>query len=598
MSAIVGIMGWGRGVRPLSPSDMGSGGSGSPVEAEGLTDEQFEALQGQDAKEAVASLSGDFADGQLPEIETVTFPGPIAEAFYWSNDDVAGIQGPVGSGKTTTLMKSRLRRAVEMPRSVIDGKRRYKVLFIRETYRQLWSSSIPSYLETFPRSLGQWSGGRGDPVRHVIEFEDAYGPIEFVAEFMAFGDDIYASMRGIQTTDIVLNETDTMPAEILSVGIGRIDRWPAREHFAGLPLHLRSYGQIVGDFNAPDEDNWTFGVFHDEEARKRLSEELTASLPEGAKPITIEFFNQPGYGEPGCENLQNLSPGYYARQIASNKLNGRGDINARLVYNRVTYLRVGDPVFQDEYSPRIHVSDQPLEVHRELPLLIGLDQGFKGAAVIAQCVGYYRWRVLAEVHFPKKRLLAAAFGLKLRELLDERFDGLRIECGYGDMAGEHGASQAADENDTWNLIVGRTAEFIVRPQVIGTNRIQPRLEAVRAALEAPIEGGQPGLILDPSCAFLKRGFAARYVWKDEIDASGDKRKVPDKHQTEANVMDALQYLLLSGHDGRGMSPYAKRIPGTKQPGKTGHNGRPQWGREEPGGLKSGWNVQDPYGANQ
>lgn len=595
MNAIFDLRKWGWG-GVAAPAHEGAGVS-APLSAtrKDLTEEQLAALMAQPVKEALDSLEGEFAEGNLPDITEVTFPGPIAEAFYWSNADVCGIQGPVGSGKTTTLMKSRLRRAIEMPRSTIDGVRRYKVLFIRETYRQLWSTSIPSYLETFPKEMGKWSGGRGDPVTHVIHFEDDHGPIEFIAEFMAFGDDIVASMRGVQTTDIVLNESDTMPVEILTVGIGRIDRWPARQHFEGLPVHLRGYGQIVGDFNAPDEDNWTFEVFHDEEKRRLLLDALASDLPEGAKQIQILFFNQPGYGSDGCENMQNLSPTYYQRQIATQRLAGRGDMVDRLVYNKVTYLRVGDPVWKKEFNRRVHVSDVAMKPVAGVPLRIGLDQGFKGAAVIAQCLPGYRWRIYAELHFPEERLMAAAFGNRLADLLDERFAGFEVECAFGDMAGEHGASQAADENATWNLMVGKAAGFHVRPQRIGTNRIQPRLEAVRAALEAPLAGGEPGLLIDPSCRFLIRGFEARYVWTDQINQSGDKRKVPDKSFTEANVHDGLQYLLLSEHSGDGTSPYARRMPDTDRRGQMGHNGGPPLSGNT-GGLQSGWDVTNPYGA--
>lgn len=587
MSAIVEFCGWGWGGIVSAPAHEGVGGLSEDLAAD---------LIRKSAKEAIESLEGDFAEGNLPDLEEVSFPGPIAEEFYWSNADVCGIQGPVGSGKTTTLMKSRLRRAIEMPQSTIDGVRRYKVIFIRETYRQLWSTSIPSYLETFPKEMGKWSGGRGDPVTHVIHFEDDHGPIEFTAEFMAFGDDIVASMRGVQTTDIVLNEADTMPVDILTVGIGRIDRWPAREHFAGLPIHLRGYGQIVGDFNAPDEDNWTFKVFHDEEARTRLADELSADLPEGTAAIQILFFNQPGYGEPGCENLQNLSPSYYQRQVASMKVAGRGDMVDRLVRNKVTYLRVGDPVWKKEFNRRIHVSDEPLKPVAGVPLLIGLDQGFKGAAVIAQCLDNYRWRIYGEMHFPDEHIMAVDFGNRLAEILDDRFGGFRVEAAWGDMAGEHGASQAADENATWNLMVGRAAGFHVRPQRIGTNRIQPRLEAERAALEAPLVRGQPGILIDPSCKFMIRGFAARYVWTDEINPkTGVKRKVPDKSFTEANVHDALQYLLLSKHSADGTSPYAKRAPDVDHRGQIGHNGGPSL-HGNSGGLQSGWDITNPYGS--
>jgi hypothetical protein len=132
----------------------------------------------------------------------------------------------------------------------------------------------------------------------------------------------------------------------------------------------------------------------------------------------------------------------------------------------------------------------------------------------------------------------------------------------------------------------------VRPQKIGTNRLQPRLEAVRAALEAPTSAGRTGLLIDPSCAFLIAGFEARYVWTFEVDARGDKRKVPNKSLTEANVMDALQYLLLSH----------VRADGTSEPrspqdtGLIGHNGGPSLGGEQ-GGLSTGYDILNPYGGN-
>lgn len=556
----------------------------------GLDDDLLNRLEGLGAEDAVDALGAASPDA-LPDLDAAdaAFPGPVAEGFYWCDDSVAGIQGPVGSGKTTTLLKSRLRRALAMPRSVLDGKRYYKLVATRETYRQLWSSTIPSYLETFPKALGKWSGGRGDPVRHIIEFEDDIGPIEFVTEFLAFGDTIVESIRGIQTTDLWLNETDTLPDEVLAAGIGRINRWPGRQHLAGYPAFWRSYGQIACDFNAPDEDSWVFRFFHDEDQRRRLSEELSAQLPEGARRVNIAFFNQPGYGEPGCENLQNLSPDYYPVQIAANRLAGRGDMNARLVFNKVTFLRAGDPVFKDQFNRRIHVAERPLTPWEGVPLRIGLDQGFKAAAVIGQFDTPFRWQILGELHFPQERLMAREFGRRLREYLDLHFPGLRIEGGRGDMAGEAGASQAEEETANWNTLAARAAGIRILPQRIGNNLIQTRLEAVRAPLEH-LHAGVPGLVIDPRCRFLIRGFEARYVWTEEVNSSGDKRKVPDKSMTEANVMDALQYLLLWEHRGDGTSPIS--FPDAS--GRIGHNGGPPLSGDH-GGLQTGWDVLAPYG---
>jgi hypothetical protein len=563
-------------------------------------------LAGLSAADALAELSGNFAE-DMPDVNANYFPGPLAEGLYWSDADILGIQGPVGSGKTTTTLRSRLRRAMAMPRSTIDldeegrGWRRYKLLVVRETYRQLWSTTIPSYLETFPKAHGSWSGGRGDPVTHVILYDDGFGPIEFRVEFMAFGDDVIASMRGVQTTDIWLNEADTVPVDVLGTGIGRIDRWPGLSHFAGYPPELQGYGQIICDFNAPDEDNWTFKTFHDADRQAEIAGEMTIAMaaaakekgldPESVRPVRIEFYNQPGYGQQGCENTDKLSAAYYPRQIAALKLTGRGDMIDRLIYNKIVYLRAGEPVFKREFSRRIHVSDTSIKPEPGLPLRIGLDQGFKGAAVIAQFLTPFHWRFLAELHFPNERLMAVVFGERLRDLLaSPRFAGCTVDAGWGDMAGEHGASQAADENATWNKLVGQVAGFRVRPQKIGTNRIQPRLEALRAPLEF-MHAGQPGLLIDPCCRFLIRGFEARYVWKDEVDANGDKRKIPDKSLTEANVMDAAQYVALSEHRANGTSPISS--PDGRS-ALMGHNGGPHMGRPMPaGGLSTSYDVMNP-----
>jgi hypothetical protein len=271
------------------------------------------------------------------------------------------------------------------------------------------------------------------------------------------------------------------------------------------------------------------------------------------------------------------------------KLLGRGDKIDRLVYNRIVHSRAGEPVFQREFNPRIHIAGGALQAEPGVPLRIGLDQGFKAAAVIGQFVPPFQWRILAELHQPDRHLLAAEFGRLLRELLDARFPGARVEGAWGDMAGEAGSSLATDEVATWNMLVGRAAGIRVRPQKVGANRIQPRLEAVRAALEY-LHGGQPGLLIDPSCRYLLAGFEARYVWSDETDASGARRRVPDKRLTEANVMDAVQYLLLSEHRGLGASPVS--FP-TGKAALMGHD-RGRMAPEPAGGLRTGFDVLNPY----
>lgn len=510
-----------------------------------------------------------------------TAPGPVAEAFYWSDAKVCALRGPVGSGKTKTNMRKPARRALMMPRSTIDGVRRYKAVISRQTYRQLWNTTIPSYLSVFPRAMGLWAGGRGDPVTHSLTLRDEHGAVEFVAEFLAFGEgpaEIEANMRGVETTDLFIEEADTVPLILLTTGIGRITRWPSKEHFQGgafwpqpYPEAQTKYGQINMTYNAPEEGNWLAKMETGEDAVEETDRALMDELAKAK--IDIRFFRQPGAFEPGAENLANLASDYYASQLGVMRATGRGDQIERLLHNQIGFVRKGDLVFGKHFSRHLHVSREPLELHPHFPIRIGLDQGFFGAAVIVQLLPPYQWRVLAELSF-KARTFASDFGLALRELLDTRFDGVAIEGAWGDMAGEAG-NAAAQENATWNEAVSRAAGIDIEPQTHGGNRIEPRLAAIRAALDH-VRQGQPGLLIDPSCGLLIRGFAADYVWADEVDRAGNRTTKPRKAgNRSADAMDALGYVMLSEQDGSGLARITRMARGRAEAEREEAAG-PQW----------------------
>lgn len=563
---------------------------------------EWSSLAGEEAEAAAAAidpyeaLSRPFSDPEeMPWLTAWTHPGPVAEEFFWSDADIIAIRGPVGSGKTTEHLRSRFRRAMAVPRSTIDGVRRYKVVIARATFRQLWQTTIPSWWKIMPRKVGKWSGGRGEPVTHLIEFEDQDGPIEFIAEFLAFGEtnaEIEANIRGVETTDFALEEADTSNVIVFTTATGRIGRYPEPSHFKGgrfdpnpYPQEMWPQGQISCSYNATDIENWApkvlEGEYDEDDAEDRAMQAVVEKLG-----VEIKFFRQPGGLESGAENIQNLPGGrkYYERQIVAMRAAGRGDQIERLVHNRNSYIAEGDLVFANHYNRKFHVSDEPLAPWPGVPLRLGLDQGFFGAAVIAQFMGPYQWRILAEL-CPKKRKFAWEFGEDLRALLggDERFQGLRIEGGWADMAGDR-EDATAQENETWISIVSRHADITIVPQLVGTNRITPRLEAMRSALDWRWRG-QPGLLIDPGCKFLIRGFEARYVWGEELDKAGNKTTRPKKKGVrEADVIDACQYLLLSETLPDGVSPVSDLLPRTSD--RIGHNGGPpldadDWARPRP-----------------
>lgn len=569
-------------------------------------------LPGEAAEEVEAAGGNPAPDA--PWAQEWIAPGPVAEAFYWSDDMVCLLRGPVGSGKTTTNMRKPFRRALTMPRSTIDGVRYYKTAIVRQTYRQLWQTTIPSWFETVPKNMGKWAGGRGDPVTHTIRFEDAHGPIEFIAEFLAFGEspaEIEANLRGLQTTDMNIEEADTTLVDLFSTAVGRINRYPARKHFQGgafcatpYPREMWSYGQINMTYNAPEEGNWILALeaaagAGEAEVDAALAADLAQAIRRSAAKVT--FFRQPGGREPGAENMGNLAPDYYDAQIMGMRASGRSDKIARLIDNRVGFIRKGDLVFETEgptqkFNPSVHIARERIEPHPHFPLRIGLDQGFFGAGIVAQLLPGRRWVILAELGF-KKRVFARDFGIALRELLDERFPGMSVDGVFADMAGE-AQNAAGRENESWNEAVARVTGLDVEPQTYGANRIEPRLNAIRAALDS-FQGGQPGLLIDPGCRMLIRAFVADYVWAEEIDKAGNRTTRPKKSGNRAaDYMDALGYLLLSEHDGDGQVPVSGQPRGAER--RMGHNGGPDLddGRPGAGRWSTAWEATDAFRPQQ
>src|SRR5689334_24455296 len=69
---------------------------------------------------------------------------PYTTLFRSSTALIRGLLGPLGSGKTTTCLVGQVEAAIKAPRC-LDGVRRWRVLAIRDNYRQLYKTLIPSW---------------------------------------------------------------------------------------------------------------------------------------------------------------------------------------------------------------------------------------------------------------------------------------------------------------------------------------------------------------------------------------------------------------------------------------------------------------------
>jgi hypothetical protein len=229
--------------------------------------------------------------------------GPVSDAFIQSLGARDLLNGPVGSGKTTACIKRALLAAVRTPpmlgERAPDGRpvRRYRLSLWRETYAQLWGTTIKSWQKVLnpDKGIGEWQGASPRAAVHRITFEDGFGPIHFEAMFFAFGDDADPDdLGGSEYTDAYCNEQDKL-REALYTNLARsVGRFPNRGEI-GLPDDERIvHGRIFGDCNAPAPDTW---VYRDWWSPK--------------KPPGYRLFRQPGGLHADAENLKSVGRGYY-----------------------------------------------------------------------------------------------------------------------------------------------------------------------------------------------------------------------------------------------------------------------------------------------
>jgi len=455
-------------------------------------------------------------------------PGPVSAAYMRDRARVSLINGPVGSAKTTTTLMKLIRLAMEQPISrgymgVGPGgrrmpTRRFRVCVVRDTYRMLWRTTLPSWWSRIPRNVGEFTGGQDAPAKHLVTFALSDGSlVEFEAHFVAIGEmGAEEALQGYEVTAFYLNEMNLLSRDVLQFALTRTGRFPPR-HEVDI-----SWDGVLGDFNAPELGNWVYADFFN-----RSPEDLAK---DGAA-----LFVQPSGLSPQAENLHNLKKGYYEDMVRG----AEEWLIARMVKNIPGYSRAGKPVYP-EYNDGLHAATATIEPYRGLPLIIGLDAGGHPAAAFTQRLPSGKWVVLDEL-VGEAGTGARRFGEMLARRLAERFSGCLDIVGYADPSAAYGADVRAGEH-TWIEIVAAQSGIVVR--AAPTNRPIARWEAVRLPLTRMIDG-QPGFVLSPNCMGLRKGFNSDYRFR-KLHGSEERYDEQADKNDASHVHDALQYALSGG----------------------------------------------------
>lgn len=470
-------------------------------------------------------------------------PGPIGKAFIKSDAFVAGIMGPIGSGKSVCCVMKLVRNLQKQKRQR-DGWIRRRTAIIRNTYAELRTTTIKTWHQWIPPSYGHYRD-TSPPTHHII---DAAQKIDWEVIFIALDrpDDV-RKLLSLELSDAWINEAREVPKAILDGLTGRVGRFPRREEGGCTDP------QIMLDTNPPDSDHWWYRLAEeptpeDIETTAELEQQLRAvgSLREDQN--LFDWFRQPGGRSPNAENLNNLDPGYYLKACASKK----PEWIKVYVDGEYGFVMDGKVVYP-EYSDQLHC--RPFEANPRLLLHIGMDFGLTPAAVFAQRMPNGQWRKRSEIVTERAGIIRFA-GL-IKKHLAEQYPSFKIGSITGDPAGNAANGGDQEERDTFQILEAHGVKAV--PAY--TNAPTIRIEAVRNPMMQLING-EPAMLVHPDCRVLRKGYMGGYHYK-RMQVSGDAkyRDVPDKN-IYSHVCDADQYLMIGAGEGKAI---VKREPVANRP---------------------------------
>lgn len=453
-------------------------------------------------------------------------------------NDVVIIRGPIGSGTSSASCMKLWSLACEQAPGR-DGVRRSRWLIIRNTFPELETTTLKTWLFWFPEEIfGQVK--RSKPMQHVIKTGDVEA--EFI--FLALDDeDSIKKVRSLEITGAWINELEFIPKSIVNEVISRCGRYPPRA------VASPTWYGVIADLNAPTEDHWLPQMTGDVPPPPDVPMDDMADyeMPEGwvcyvQPPALIEEIAPDGKtvmgytANPLAENTKWLPDGFYEKLC---KGKSRTWIDSRLM-NRITLHVEGKKVWVS-FVPETHIAKRPL-----LPVLghavwVGLDFWRSPAAVFAQLIGN-RWFIQNELN--AEDMGATRFAPMVKRMLETKYPGCPFKC-FGDPKGQDKGQ--TDDRTAYEIFRG--FQVPVWPAPVKLNSIQVRLEAVRYALDGMIDG-QPRFLISPDVRVLKVAMAGGYVYR-KIAGTHRYSDEPDKGRY-SHVCDALQYMMLGGGEGRTM----------------------------------------------
>lgn len=447
------------------------------------------------------------------------------------------IVGPYGSGKSCACAVDILSCACAQAPAP-DGVRYVRVGVVRSTYPELLTTTRRSLLEVLPSECGTIASS-GAPVRGVYRIplpDETVVSLELELWALRTADDA-PRLKSANWTFAWMNEATGCTAEVYSAVTSRVGRFPSQD-LGGI-----TWGGVIMDFNQPDPGSWldtfvkspqdNWAVFRQPPAAFKIVDDNGDTRYEiNSNADNLRNLGAREEGDPDDFPPEEQGKRYYRNQIDGLLRAGRTDI----VDNQYCMLDVpvvdGKPVYTNFKTSR-HVAERPIPPLAGQDIILGLDQsGIHPAAVVLQ-QQQNRWCVLDEMYADNEGFENFLYGM-LVPLLRQKYSSCPVVA----------AIDPSNQRDSWQAITPkqRLAEVGIAAVTELTNSPRVRIQTV----EHMLNQYTGGLLIDPNCTMLIRGFTNDYRYR-RLRSSGSTgaayTPTPEKNDS-SHVHDALQYAAL------------------------------------------------------
>lgn len=457
----------------------------------------------------------------MTEVASYT-PPPAVEAFLKDKAMVRALMGPFGSGKSVGCVIALLKHAMEQEPDA-NGVRHTRFAIIRNTYKMLQDTTLKTVFEWLPNGVA----GVYKATKNVYELDFQLGDgtrlkSEWLFRALDTPDDA-KNLLSLELTGAWVNEYREIRSEVFINLLGRVGRYPS-------PKTVRpTWFGVIMDTNPPATSSYWYRFF--EEGVSEEVQELLDQISDG-RPLA-RLFKQPSGLAQDAENVENLPPNYYATLLAMNQDKSPEWVKVH-VHGEYGYVQDGLPVYP-EFNQDFHIAKEKLLPVPGKPVTIGMDFGLQPAAVMYQQNAKGQWVILSELVTPPEQSRGIEkFCGELVKHLRARFPDNNEFDVWADPAGQQRTQ--TDEKTCFQVVRG--FGFVIRP---GAKTLETRLGGVRRTLNRAVDG-RPGLLIDPSCKTLIRGFHGEYryrVIRGQTERFDDQ---PEKNDV-SHVHDALNHSL-------------------------------------------------------